>query len=310
MVEALSVLNKGEELASRLPPLLVAANRVAATIIQGVHGRRRVGQGETFWQFRRYQYGDPIDDIDWRQTAKTERVYVRETEWEAAQSIWLWCDASPSMRWRSQRDLPEKHERAALLTLALAALLVRAGEQVALIGEGVPPRSGRATLSRLALALSREETNMPGLPPPSALPRHAEVVLVGDFLSPLPEVDRAVRGIAGRAIRGHILLVLDPAEETLPFLGRTRFEGLEAEGDTLVPRVESVRDDYHQVLSAHIGGLSDIARAVGWTFDRHRTDRPPNATLLALYQTMAHSGRGVSYRAKPSGGPGTAGFGV
>jgi uncharacterized protein (DUF58 family) len=297
MVDAFSVLNKGEDLASRLPPLLVAANRVAATVIQGVHGRRRVGQGETFWQFRRYQYGDPIEDIDWRQTAKTDRVYVRETEWEAAQSIWLWCDASPSMRWRSSKDLPEKHERAALITLALAALLVRAGEQVALMGTGAPPRSGRATLSRLAAALSRPADDATGLPPAIALPRYAEVIMVGDFLSPLPEVDRTVRAIAGRGVRGHIVQVLDPAEETLPFTGRTRFEGLEAEGDTLVPRVEAVRGDYQKVLAAHIAGLSDITRAVGWTFERHRTDRSPSSTLLALYQILANGERGGSYKA-------------
>ncbi len=309
MIEAKTLQNRGEELASRLPPLLVAANRVAATVIQGVHGRRRVGQGETFWQFRRYQFGDPIDEIDWRQTAKTERVYVRETEWEAAQSIWLWCDTSPSMRWRSQRDLPEKYERAALITLALAALLIRAGEQVALMGEGAPPRAGRATLTRLATALSRPAPAASGLPPLMALPRHAEVILVGDFLSPLPEIDRAVRGIAGRGVRGHIVHILDPAEETLPFTGRTRFEGLESEGETLVPRVESVRADYHRVLAAHLAGLSDIARAVGWTFERHRTDRSPNPTLLALYQTLAHGDRGESYRASPGHESVVPGFG-
>ena len=89
--------HRAEELAAHLPPLLVAAERVAATVSQGVHGRRRVGQGETFWQFRRYQFGDSTQLIDWRQSAKSQPVYVRETEWEAAQSVWLWRDGSPSM---------------------------------------------------------------------------------------------------------------------------------------------------------------------------------------------------------------------
>ena len=43
---------RAELLAERLPPLLVAAERVAMTVAQGVHGRRRVGVGETFWQFQ------------------------------------------------------------------------------------------------------------------------------------------------------------------------------------------------------------------------------------------------------------------
>src|SRR6266852_6611266 len=92
---------RGEQLASRLPPLLVAAERVATTVAQGVHGRRRVGQGESFWQFRQYEPGDAAQRIDWRESAKSQRLYVRETEWEAGQRVWLWRDASPSMDWSS-----------------------------------------------------------------------------------------------------------------------------------------------------------------------------------------------------------------
>ena len=92
---------RAEEAAAALPPLLVAAERVAATVAQGVHGRRRVGQGETFWQFRQYQPGDAASRIDWRESAKSQRLYVRETEWEAAQSVWLWRDGSASMDYTS-----------------------------------------------------------------------------------------------------------------------------------------------------------------------------------------------------------------
>ena len=116
----------GGDDAASLPPLMVAAERVAATVAQGVHGRRRIGVGETFWQFRQYEYGDRPETIDWRQSAKSDRVFVREMEWEAAQSIWLWRDLSHSMDWRSGANHPTKRERADLLTLALAALLGQA----------------------------------------------------------------------------------------------------------------------------------------------------------------------------------------
>ena len=100
------LFHRAEELGAALPPLLVAADRVASTVSQGVHGRRRVGQGETFWQFRRYEPGDSTLRIDWRQSAKSQRVYIRQTEWEAAQSVWLWRDASASMRYRSSKATP------------------------------------------------------------------------------------------------------------------------------------------------------------------------------------------------------------
>ena len=292
MRPALLTQQRAEQLANTLPPLLVAAERVAVTVAQGVHGRRRVGQGETFWQFRRYQPGDSADEIDWRQTAKTDRIFVRETEWEASESVWLWRDTSPSMHWRSSAKLPEKAERADLLTLALAALLIRGGEQVSLLGEGLRPSMGRAALARIAevMALPSAAGNrsLPSADVP--LPRYAQVALVSDFLSPLADIAATVRRIAGRGIKGYLLQVLDPAEETLPFTGRTRFVGLENEGEMLVPRVEALRSDYQAALAAHIAGIADIARQVGWTFLTHRTDRPPEATLLALFMAFSKSG--------------------
>jgi len=139
---------RAEQLASILPPLMVSAQRVAATVAQGVHGRRRVGQGETFWQYRRYLPGDSVRSVDWRRSAKSDQVFVRETEWEAAQTVWLWRDTSASMRWRSRRDLPEKADRAEILLRALGLLLVGAGERIALLGESLPPTTGTSSRCR------------------------------------------------------------------------------------------------------------------------------------------------------------------
>jgi len=279
--------HEAEALAARLPPLLVQAERVAATVAQGVHGRRRVGSGDSFWQFRAYVPGDPVTRIDWRETAKSERAYVRENEWEAAQSVWLWHDRSPSMNWRSERNLPLKRDRAALLLLALAALLVRGGERVALIGAGLPPAHGRAVLDRLALTIERSGEAIGGPPPVVPLPRHASIVLIGDFLMPLDEAHDLLAGYAASGIRGHLLQVLDPAEESLPFDGRVRFEGMEREGHLLVARVEAVREQYQARLAAHQAGLAALARGHGWSLATHRTDRPPHQALLALYGVMS-----------------------
>jgi len=286
--------HRAEALAAGLPPLLVAAERVASTVAQGVHGRRRVGQGETFWQFRRYEPTDAATMIDWRQSAKTSHLFVRETEWEAAQSIWLWHDVSQSMQYSSHKDLPDKRERADLLLLALASLLIRGGEHIALLGDGTVPSSGRATLDRIALAVidigkARRPSRRadPSLPDFEPLPRHGHLILIGDFLSPLEEIDMMVRRFAGRGVKGHLLQVLDPAEETLPFRGRTRFEGLEDEGDVLIRRAENARGEYATRLAAHIDGLFALTRRVGWSFTQHRTDRPPQAALLSLYMILS-----------------------
>jgi len=288
MAETARLQHRAEQAAAALPPLLVAASRVAATVAQGVHGRRRVGQGETFWQFRQYQPGDAAQRIDWRKSAKSQRHYVRETEWEAAQSVFLWRDGSGSMDYSSARGIPTKRERADLVTLALAALLLRGGERVTMLGSGVAPSHGRAVLPRMALQLERASAGLPKIEP---LPRHAQIVWVGDFLARLDDTESVVAAYAAMGLKGYLLQILDPAEEALPFEGRVRFESLEREEPLLISRVETIRGDYAATLARHRAGLAAIARAAGWGFGTHRTDRPPATALLALYTALAeHTG--------------------
>jgi len=282
---------RAEQLAATLPPLLVAAERVASTVAQGVHGRRRVGQGETFWQFRPYAQGDRPIAIDWRQSAKSDRVFVRQTEWEAAQSVWIWRDGSASMDWHSRDDLPTKRERADLLALALAALLIRSGEHVAWLGTGVRPATGRAALGRLALQIEHGLDIGGDVPPVVPVPRHGHIVLIGDFLAPLDVIEATVRGYAEAGCRGFVLQILDRAEETLPYQGRVRFEGLEGEEPWLLSRVETVRSDYIARLNAQRAGVRALARAMSWPYSCHRTDEPPQAALLMIYAALSDTMR-------------------
>jgi uncharacterized protein (DUF58 family) len=276
--------HRAEELAAAFPPLLIAAERVANAVAQGVHGRRRIGQGDTFWQFRSYSANDAASRIDWRASAKSARLYVRESEWEAAQSVWLWRDGSASMDYAGAPERTTKRGRADILLLALASLLLRGGERVTLLGSGMPPNSGRAVLTRLALGLDGVAA---GLPPPAPLPRDSQLVLLGDFLGPLGELDARVAGFAASGVGGHMLQILDPAEETLPFAGRVRFEGMEGEAPVLMSRAEAVRDAYVDKLAAHRDGLRAIAGAARWSFATHRTDRPAPQALLGLYNALA-----------------------
>lgn len=277
---------RAEALGSRLPPLLVAAQRVAATVAQGVHGRRRVGQGDSFWQYRPFLPGDAQTRIDWRASGKSDRAFVRETEWEAAQSVFLWRDGSPSMAWRSGAAVPEKRERAELLLLALGALLLRGGERVRLLGGPPRLRGGRAALDGLADALADLPASG-GMPDAAPIPRNSSVVLIGDFLAPLDEIRAVVAGLAALPVSGHLLQVLDPAEALLPYTGRVRFRGMKQEVDAVVPRVEGIRTGYAEALAKQQRGLADLCFTAGWSFGMHRTDHPPEAALLGLFTAMS-----------------------
>lgn len=283
-----------EAAASSLPPLMVAAERVASTVAQGVHGRRRVGQGETFWQYRPYADGDSASRIDWRQSAKSDRIFVRETEWEAAQTVWIARDPSASMDYSSAANLATKRARADLLALAVAVLLVRGGERVALYGGDAPPGSGRATLLKLSRMLDAGEGTMPRAHGGQPIPRFGHMVAIGDFLDPRETIAGMLRDQAARGVRGQIVHVIDPAEARLPFEGRVRYDGLEGEKPLIIGRSESVRDDYRAFFEDRIAAIGAFARQAGWHYVRHMTDRPVEPTLLAVYAGLGNVARGTA----------------
>src|SRR4051812_7072312 len=125
---------EARSLAQAMPRLILEARRIAATVIHGLHGRRRAGPGENFWQYRRFLSGEPARRVDWRRSARDEHLYVREQEWEAAHTVWLWPDRSPSMLFRSQLAEDSKLERCLVVAFALAEILVQAGERVGIPG--------------------------------------------------------------------------------------------------------------------------------------------------------------------------------
>jgi uncharacterized protein (DUF58 family) len=289
-------------LAKRLPALLVEASRVAQTVAHGIHGRRRAGPGETFWQFRQYGTSDAAPMIDWRRSASSDHLFIREREWEAAHTVRLWPDLSKSMAFRSHLAAETKRDRALILAFAIGELLLDGGERVGLLGAAAP-NTGRKVVSKIALSIARglqDRAEFPSLPPRAMLSRFSECILFSDFLDPPEAIAPALEHIAAQGVRGHIIQILDPAEETLPYNGRVEFAGVEGTERMLAPRAEDLRKAYAERLARHKEAIIAIARRLEWSYLMHHTDRPAGEALLALHTHL--SGQSQSYRAKPAKG--------
>lgn len=277
---------RAEAEAARLPPLLARADHLAGTVLLGEHGRRRAGLGDDFWQYRPAQPGDSRRMIDHRRSARGDQQFVREREWQIAQSVMLWVDQGASMRYASADALPRKADRARLLGLALAILLVRGGERVGLTGTALPPRRGRNQILRLAEAFSLDAATDYAPPEHRAMIPHARAVFLSDFLGGVEEVERALTKAADRGVRGVLLQVLDPAEESFPFQGRTIFESV---GGTLrheTLKAGELRDRYKARLAARRDRLATLCRATGWRLGQHHTGENAQSALLWLYRAL------------------------
>lgn len=277
--------NRALELADRFPGLCVTAREVAASVMHGVHGRRRAGAGETFWQFRPFVSGEAAGRIDWRRSAKDGRLYVREREWEAAHAVFIWIDRSPSMWFASKLALQPKVDRALVLGLAAAELLVRGGERAGLLGltQAFAVREIIERLAEILLAQEKAADYAPEeLPAPVVLPRGAQAVLIGDFLADPVLISARIETIGAQAARGHLIMVADPVEETFPFAGNIEFIDLDSQARLRMGKAENLREEYIRRLAAHREMIGAFVRKRGWTLTLHRTDRPATEALLAL----------------------------
>ncbi len=272
-------------LADAMPRLILEARRVAATVIHGLHGRRRAGPGENFWQYRRFMSGEPAQNVDWRRSARDDHLYVREREWEASHTVWIWPDRSPSMAFASALVTDSKLERGLVVAFALAEVLVQGGERV-----GVPgllrPTASNNVIEKMAEVILHDRSERASLPPnfsPSSL---SEIVLLSDLWSPLGEVQKTIGQLSATGAHGHVVQIVDPAEESFPYSGRIEFIEPEGAGSVTAGRAKSWRNDYQGLVSRHRDAIRAETDRLGWSFAIHRTDRPASELLLVLHSRM------------------------
>lgn len=278
---------QAEHLTTAYPTLLTQAERVAAIVAQGVHGRQQAGQGETFWQYRLYNPSDSAQHIDWRRSARSEKLYVRDNEWEAANTIYIWRDGSSGMNWRSQDNYSTKQDRANLLCMALALLLMRSGERCALMGQTQAPLSGQQGFERFCFQVCQYSGQTQLLQ--ARIPAHAQLVIISDFLEPPELWTQRLVALSSRPAKGILLHITDPAERDFPYRGRMDMRSPDHQSPLsarILGRAEQVQTQYQHTFQAHIDTLTQIARRLDWPLIHHGTDKPATLPLTALYNVL------------------------
>jgi len=275
----------GHMLADAMPRLILEARRVAATVIHGLHGRRRAGPGENFWQYRRFMSGESASNVDWRRSARDDHLYVREREWEASHTVWIWPDRSPSMAFASALVTDSKLERTLVVAFALAEVLVQGGERVGIPGL-LRPTASRNVIEKMAQAILLDPSVRASLPPAFAPSPLSEIVMLSDLWSPIGEVQQTIANLAATGAHGHVVQIVDPAEESFPYSGRVEFIEPEGAGSVTAGRAETWRTDYQGLVERHRAQIRAETDRLGWSFTIHRTNRPASELLLVLHSRM------------------------
>ena len=282
-------------LARRMPLITMEARRVSAAVSAGLHGRGRAGPGENFWQYRPLIPGESAARIDWRRSARHDgQLFLREHEWDAARTIHLFIDRSESMDYASGQG-PQKSESALIIGLALADLLVRAGERVRLMGI-TEPSASRAIIDRLAEALIVTPSDDAALPRSTPLSRDDRVVLIGDFITTIENVEQCLSTLSATGARGAMLRIMDPAEVSFPFTGDLELVGMETTLSRKIGNGAAFRNAALDALDAHQRALEASAQRYGFSFHTYLTDQTASAVLFSLMHALAQRDGGAMAR--------------
>jgi uncharacterized protein (DUF58 family) len=276
---------ESRSLAASLPRLMLEARKIANNVTHGLHGRRRAGAGENFWQYRRFVSGEPAQNVDWRRSARDDHLYVRELEWEAAHTVWLWPDRSLSMAFASKGARDSKLERGLIVAFALAELLVAGGERVGIPGL-MNPTSSNNVIDKMAQAILHDASTRSSLPPSFVPSSRAEIVVLSDFWSPVGEIRQMLAGLSASGAHGTLVQIVDPAEESFPYAGRVEFVEPEGGGAITAGRAEKWASDYVALVAAHRDAIRAETSKLDWLFSTHTTSRSAAELLLFLHAGM------------------------
>ena len=276
----LNLRSTSEQTASKVPDIKTAAIQTAFQILHGHNPKRKAGSGEAFWQFREYQHGDLPREIDWRQSAKTDRVYIRQKELHTAQTCLFWCKQNADMDFASDASRSSKKFNASVLALALALVHARSGEVVGYAGRQRPGHSEKA-LTQLEQALLQDTQE--SLPGSFQISRHSTFYGFSDFLEPIENIEEALSSAAKSTRNGWLVQVLDPAELDLPYQGRVLFEDMQAQNRNLINNAGDIRSEYRQRIQAHIEQIQKLCARWGWRYVLHRTDMSFKFTAMKIW---------------------------
>ena len=108
------------EILNTVSGLELVARIIVEGFMSGSNKSQTIGSGQEFSQYRSYEPGDDLRQLDWKMYARSERYYIKQAEIETNITVKFILDASQSMAY--SEDNMSKLMYAKVITAALAYL--------------------------------------------------------------------------------------------------------------------------------------------------------------------------------------------
>jgi uncharacterized protein (DUF58 family) len=252
------------EAVNRASSLGLYARLVVEGAKVGEHRSPQKGFAIEFAQHREYGAGDDVRHLDWKAHAKTDRLFIKQYEQDTNFVLQILVDCTGSMNFSSGKLSKFDFARVLAATLSHLVLSQRDAVTLGFIGNGQPellPLSdtpGRLPLILNALANARADGALSIAEDfkklTTRLARRSITILISDLLQNEEDLLNLFPDVRYQNSELLVLHVMDDAELSFPYKGKTRFEGLEGEVPLTLTGGE-LAEAYREAVKAHSAKL-------------------------------------------------------
>ncbi|CAM3416043.1 DUF58 domain-containing protein [Cytobacillus oceanisediminis] len=261
-------MNNQQALLGRLQKRKVVVKTRKRGIHAGSRQSNKFGSSMEFSDFRAYQPGDDIRQIDWNVFGRTQKHYIKRFLDEQELSIAVYLDATSSMT-----KIHSKWEYAKGLAAALS-FMVLAGEDrllfAAVSSEGIQPvkRKGSVYSRRTFLEIQKHEggamaKNFLGCLKDSLLKQQQLAILITDGFEPIKEWESLLKKLKGLKQEFWFFQVLANEELAPSYSGDMKLIDSETGTEVNVSLNSSILSDYEKRLKEHNKQLEAICKRYG-----------------------------------------------
>lgn len=247
--------------------LEIAARALVAGLRHGRHVGPLLGAGPEIFGVRPYRQGDDAAQVDWKRSARGDRLYSRERVDTSQTQALVVVDVSRSMGAGHHAGQSSKLDVARLVAAGLVMLLVEQGDSVGVFASTAPAPAwrrpaGGAHHGHVLLDVLASLEAVGDVAPATAvalavapLRRPSLLLVVSDAWDGAGYLEALRRAAAS----GHdvvALTLVGPGDRALPDAGVVELEDAES-GDVIAVDTRALAAAYHEASTAHRRALAD-----------------------------------------------------
>ncbi len=265
------------KLGSRIGKIMLSVT--GSGIRMGEHVSRTPGYSPVILDYRHYTSGDPVKDIDWKLSARTEKIFIKIREGYRQTDFVIAIDNSESMK-TDYSVSPSKFITGLTIAYITARIALKSRDKVYIIWNGERMQvSSEQGLIDLLVNMESDMAYKDFWETP--FDSGANFFLISDFFTETDKFIHYIRNISHQSNNIYSFIIQDPIEKNFDFKGRYNF--LDPESDaSLLTRTRDIEKKYNEYYHDHFAKVAHKSKSYGIKSGIVSTDKDPFNDFLRI----------------------------